>query len=383
VLPLVARWTTWLLGVGVMLFGGGSASTRALAPIVLSLTLGALLVGSFVLIRLFGSGWPRRRGVIALVAGLDVAFSLLILWLEGGWTAAFYEVAMTTVVLPAFVFGWSGALVSSAAFSAGHAVILLTSPDRPPGESLEFQVAALLNPWIVAGFVAVLARLLQRLEAVTARNLELAAREERWRIAREIHDGVAQQAYILALGLETAVELANRDDLAGLQQRLPSLEKLSRQALLEVRQYVAEARPLMLGERSLTTALAGLAREFSTVTRVPVELVLPEEAPELPSVVESALYRIAQESLSNVFKHATARQAWLTLSLDADRLALEVADDGVGVDPERASRGFGLEGMRRRVADRGGSLEIGPRPGGGACVRVTLPRKPRRGGSGR
>ncbi len=262
-------------------------------------------------------------------------------------------------------------MASSAGFAIGFLLILVSSPFAG---SLNAQVAALLNPWIVGAVVAVLADLLVRLERATARNLELAASEERWRIAREIHDGVAQQSYILALGLETAVELARREDLAGLQKGLPPLEKLSREALLEVRQYVAEGRPLMLGERSLGVALAGLGREFSTVSRIAVDVTAPDDEPELPAAEQGALYRVAQESLANVFKHAQAHHAWVTLRAADGHVELEVADDGCGPtgNGDRAP-GHGLIGMNERAALYGGELEAGPAAGGGYRVSARLP----------
>ena len=371
VIPLVARWATWLLGVGIVLLGGGSERTHALRWPLLGGTLGALLVGSLVAWRLFGQGWPKNRRAVALLAAADIGLSLYVLWLEGGWSSAFYELAMTSVMLPSFVFGAAGTIVASAAFTLGFLWILATSSDSG---SLNFAVASLINPWIVGGVVYVLADLLRRLERATARNLELAASEERWRIAREIHDGVAQQSYVLALGLETAVELARRGDLPGLEKALPPLEKLSRQALLEVRQYVAEGRPLIVGERSLGDALAGLAREFSTVSRVAIEVTAPDDL-ELPTAQQNALYRLAQESLANVFKHAEACRAWVSLRAEDGRVELEVADDGKGFDPSRPRDGFGLEGMRRRVGELGGTFAVEARPEGGTRVRISLPKE--------
>ena len=367
--PLVSRWATWLLGLGILLFGGGSERSHALWLPLVGGSLLALTAGSFVVLRLFGPDWPARRLPLLLLIAADLATSLFILWAEGGWTSAFYEYAMTSVMLPSFVFGALGVVLSSAVFSLGFLWVLMTSPYDG---SINYQVAALVNPWIVGAVVAVLADLLRRLQRANARNAELAANEERWRIAREIHDGVAQQSYVLALGLETAVELARRDDLAALRQRLPPLEKLARQALLEVRQYVVEGRPLMLGERALGTALGGLAREFATVTGVAVEVDASDEGPSLSASQQRAVYRVAQEALANVFKHAEARHARVSVRA-ADRwLELEVADDGRGLD-ERHADGFGIEGMRRRVAELGGTFSIGPRPGGGTCVRAKIP----------
>jgi signal transduction histidine kinase len=368
-IPLVSRWATWLLGVGILAFGGGSErSHQLLAPLIVG-SFVVLMAVSLLAVWLFGQGWPKQRAGLMLLVAIDIAASLFVLWLEGGWSSAFYELAMTSVMLPSFVFGALGVILASTAFALGFLAILLSSPSLG---LLNTQVAALLNPFIVGGVVAVLADLLRRLERATARNLELAAREERWRIAREIHDGVAQQSYMLALGLETAVELSRREDLAALQKSLPPLEKLSRQALLEVRQYVAEGRPLILGERSLGEALAGLGREFSTVTGVAVEVAVPDDVPVLSPVQRNAVYRVAQESLANVFKHAQARHAWVTLRLAPGQLALEIADNGRGIDPDPGD-GFGLDGMRRRVVELGGTFAVYRRSEGGTRVLANFP----------
>jgi signal transduction histidine kinase len=374
--PLVARWATWLLGLVISLLSGGSERTQALRLPLAIVTTTLLTLETIALCRLFDRGWPRRRDLVAVLVAVDLACGLVLMAVEGGWSTAYYELAMTGVMLPSFLFGLSGMIITAAAFSIGFLAILLV---QPSGDALTTQLATLLNPWIVGGVATVLGDLLRRLERAQARNLELAASEERWRIAREIHDGVAQQSYILVLGLETAVELTRRGDLASLERSLPPLEKLARQALLEVRQYVAEGRPLMLGERSLAAALTGLAREFSTVTSIPVEVSAPDPEPELPASQRNALYRLAQEGLSNVFKHAEAHRAWLHLLAEPTQDTLEIGDDGRGLPEGSLSdvpTGFGLDGMRRRVTELGGTFTVISHPGGGTILRATFPLLP-------
>ena len=371
--PLVARWATWLLGLVITLLGGGSERTQALRLPLAIVTTTLLTLETIALCRLFDRGWPRRRDQVAVLVAVDLAFSLVLMAVEGGWNTAYYELALTSVMLPSFLFGLSGMVVAAAAFSIGFLVILVA---QPFGGTLTTGFTLLLNPWIVGGVVAVLGDLLRWLERAQARNLELAASEERWRIAREIHDGVAQQSYILVLGLETAVELTRREDLVSLQGSLPALEKLARQALLEVRQYVAEGRPLMLGERGLTAALTGLAREFSTVTGIPVDVSVPDPEPELPTSLRNAIYSLAKEGLANVFKHAEASQAWLRLMAEPTDVTLEIADNGrgfPGIASSDVPTGFGLEGMRRRVAELGGTFTVTSHPGDGTLLRATFP----------
>jgi signal transduction histidine kinase len=371
--PLVARWATWLLGLVISLLGGGSERTQVLRLPLAIVTTTLLTLETIALCRLFDRGWPRRRDLVAALVAVDLALGLVLMAVEGGWSTAYYELAMTGVMLPSFLFGLSGMIVTASAFSIGFLAVLVT---QPSGDSLTTQLATLLNPWIVGGVVTVLGDLLRRLDRAQARNLELAASEERWRIAREIHDGVAQQSYILVLGLETAVELTRRGDLASLERSLPPLEKLARQALLEVRQYVAEGRPLMLGERSLAAALTGLAREFSTVTSIPVEVSAPDPEPELPASQRNALYRLAQEGLANVFKHAEAHRAWLHLLAEPTQDTLEIGDDGRGLPGGSLSdvpTGFGLDGMRRRVTELGGTFTVISHPGGGTILRASFP----------
>jgi signal transduction histidine kinase len=374
--PLVARWATWLLGLVISLLSGGSERTQALRLPLAIVTTTLLTLETIALCRLFDRGWPRRRDLVAVLVAVDLACGLVLMAVEGGWSTAYYELAMTGVMLPSFLFGLSGMIITAAAFSIGFLAVLLV---QPSGDALTTQLATLLNPWIVGGVATVLGDLLRRLERAQARNLELAASEERWRIAREIHDGVAQQSYILVLGLETAVELTRRGDLASLERSLPPLEKLARQALLEVRQYVAEGRPLMLGERSLAAALTGLAGELSTGTSVPVEVSAPDAEPALPASQRNALYRLAQEGLSNVFKHAEAHRAWLHLLAEPTQDTLEIGDDGRGLPEGSLSdvpTGFGLDGMRRRVTELGGTFTVISHPGGGTILRATFPLLP-------
>jgi signal transduction histidine kinase len=199
---------------------------------------------------------------------------------------------------------------------------------------------------------------------------ELAAQEERSRIAREIHDGIAQSIYMLSLNLEKAAEIA-RDD-----ERLGGLVGLAKEALLEVRHYIFDLKPLLAGDVSLAGTIRAQMREFSAVSGLPVELRLDGAERTVPPAIGSALYRITQEALANVFRHADAKSIEALLAFNGDGLLLEIRDDGRGfgvVGDGAGSQGRGLRNIHQRATEAGGAAEILSTPGQGTTVRVNLP----------
>jgi signal transduction histidine kinase len=211
--------------------------------------------------------------------------------------------------------------------------------------------------------------------ALSRQKEELAAQEERSRIAREIHDGIAQSIYMLSLNLEKAAEVA-RDD-ARLGQRLGGLVGLAKEALLEVRHYIFDLKPLLAGDASLASTIRAQMREFSAVSGLPVELSVDGSERNVPPAVGSSLYRITQEALANVFRHAEAKRIEARLSFNGEGLSLEIRDDGQGfsIDPSgnAASLGRGLRNIHQRASEAGGNAQILSAPGRGTTVRVTLP----------
>jgi len=201
---------------------------------------------------------------------------------------------------------------------------------------------------------------------------ELAALEERSRIAREIHDGVAQSIYMLSLQLETCAELADQDD-NGLGDRLKQLVGLSKQSLLEVRHYVFDLKPYLDGEKGLASMVENQVREFRSVAGVEADVEIKGEDHEVSAAVSACLYRVTQEALANVFKHAAASQVKAILEFRNDEVHLEVRDNGHGFDPETQIPGNGLKNMRQRAEELGGSFDLESAPGNGTQVSIRLP----------
>lgn len=213
----------------------------------------------------------------------------------------------------------------------------------------------------------------ERLEASLQRQAaELAAGEERAHLARELHDSVTQALFSMTLVTRTVELLMDRDPAAA-RDKLRMLGELQRDALAEMRSLIFELRPGSLEDQGLVQAL----RRHATAVegRIGIPITFEARAVErAPIEIEEALYRIAQEALHNVVKHARARRIRLSLSRVRDGLQLEVADDGVGFDPAVTGDGrLGLAGMRARAERVGGRLTIRSRRGGGTTVKVVVP----------
>lgn len=204
----------------------------------------------------------------------------------------------------------------------------------------------------------------------------LARAEERTRVARELHDTLLQSLTAIALQLEGASR--DKDASAELRERLARAIESARASAAEARRAIADLRTNPSADKPLAQALSALARSFMSETGVTVRVVATPDV-VLPRQIETELYRIAQEALTNIGKHARAKSVTLTLRRAKDSVRLAVSDDGVGI--ERAGKkgeGHGLRGMSERAALVGGSLSLARRRGGGTTVTVTLPVEARR-----
>ena len=205
-----------------------------------------------------------------------------------------------------------------------------------------------------------------------ARAREVAALEERQRLARELHDAVTQTLFSASLIADVLPALWERDPAQG-AARLDELRALTRGALAEMRSLLLELRPDALLEAGLADLLRQLVEAFTGRARVRATLAVEGQRP-VPPAVQVAFYRIAQEALNNVAKHAQAQSAAVTLRQDPERVELAVADDGRGFDPAAATAGhLGLRIMRERAAAAAAALVVTSRPGAGTRVALVWP----------
>jgi signal transduction histidine kinase len=206
-------------------------------------------------------------------------------------------------------------------------------------------------------------------QAMTA---ELAVTKERGRIAREIHDGIAQEVYMLGLGLETSLELADRDP-AAVKQPLQSLLPVARQTLLHTRNYLYDLKPLMDGDQQLPALAQSQVEEFTAITGLPVDLSVEGEERKIEFQRAAALYRMIQESLANVLKHAEAGHVTVVVTFEPEVIRIAIEDDGVGFDPASHHLGYGLTNIRERAEELSGGCEMVTTAGAGTVVRAWVP----------
>lgn len=208
-----------------------------------------------------------------------------------------------------------------------------------------------------------------------SRSMQVGVIEERNRLAREIHDTLAQGLSAVALHLESADALLESGvDPQRVQQSVQQALKMTRANLEEARRSVLDLRAAPLEGRPLAEALAELARERSGQDGPEVHFTEAGGSRPLPVRIETGLYRIAQEALNNVVQHAQAEHATVKLISTPEEVRLVVADDGRGFDPETAPQDrFGLVGLSERARLLGGSLRLETSPGEGTRVEVILP----------
>src|ERR687886_511712 len=230
--------------------------------------------------------------------------------------------------------------------------------------------AALARQAGVAAYAVRLTADLQR----SRERLVLAREEERRRLRNDLHDGLGPQLASLTLKIQTARLRLGHDPLA--ETVLTELAARTQAAVADIRRVVYDLRPPALDELGLLSALHESAAQHQGQEPggVQIRIEAPEHVPPLPAAVEVAAYRIANEALTNVVKHAAARTCALRLSVDAPAgtLRIEVQDDGRGIPPEHR-RGVGLISMRERAAELGGMLTVEAVRAGGTLVRARLP----------
>lgn len=199
--------------------------------------------------------------------------------------------------------------------------------------------------------------------------------DERQRMAREIHDTIAQGLTGIITQLEAAEHV--RHDSGEWQRHLDNALRLARDSLSEARRSVQAIRPQHLESERLPEAIGSVARQWSAISDVPAEVTTTGEPRALHPEVEVALLRTAQEALANVGRHAKASRVGLTLSYMGDVVTLDVRDDGAGFDPKAANgEGVGLTAMRQRVHRLAGKLEVESEPGAGTAISARVPALP-------
>jgi signal transduction histidine kinase len=210
----------------------------------------------------------------------------------------------------------------------------------------------------------------QELKELSAR-LVSAQEEERRAISRELHDEVGQSLSALLMEAGNAAARVPQDSTE-VRRHVESIKKLAEASVNVIRNMTLLLRPSMLDDFGLVPALEWQAREVSKRTGLRVQVAAEESADELPDELRTCIYRVVQEALHNIARHAHARLVKVVVRHEPRRIVLSVEDDGNGFDARRV-RGLGLVGMEERVNHLGGIFEVTSKPGAGTRVEVELP----------
>jgi signal transduction histidine kinase len=292
-----------------------------------------------------------RAPYVGLGVGADGSFPI---------TAEQGRVTAQTVALPVHHRGSQVGLLI-VGYDAGRP---LSAPDRALLSDLASHAGSAIHSLQLTASLRLGAQELQS----AREQLVLTREEERRRLRRDLHDGLAPTLAAAGLTAATAHDLVRRDP-AMAERVLDTLQGNLRAAVADIRTLVDELRPPAL-ELGLMTAIEERAAELGQVVDIRVDG--PEGLPTLPAAIEVAAYRILQEALMNVLKHADARHVVVQVRA-TDALTLDIHDDGVGTLARRRAGGLGVESMRERAAEVGGRCTVGAHDGGGTLVSVRLP----------
>ena len=324
-----------------------------------------------------GRSWSRRL-LIAVVVGANV-------WLTGlGHVSNNY---LLLSLLVAWV-GVSGslseglvALVLSLATFALSALLGLAASGQVAWSVLSSWSAGAIGGWLMARLFVRQTALASELQRLAVENASLgdkarqaAVLEERRRLARELHDSVTQSLYGISLQAEAGARALLDGEAQPAGVSLQEIQDTTREAQTEMRLLLFELRPPMLEEQGLAAALQARLRAVEARAGLSIRFDARGQG-ELTAESEQELYRIAQEALNNVLKHAHASQVDVSLTLAGGEATLEIHDDGIGMDTSASNHGGqGLAGIRERVERLGGRLVLDGSPRSGTCVRVEVPR---------
>lgn len=246
---------------------------------------------------------------------------------------------------------------------------LVVAP-RGPHESFNRHETELLQT--IAALTANTVRAVQLSDELRqSRQRIITAREdERRRLRRDLHDGLGPQLASQTLGLEAVEQLMTvHPDKA--RHLLASLKTQAQEAITDIRRLIYELRPPTLDDLGLVGALQQSAARYESET-LRFTFEIPEPLPELPAAVETAVYRISQEAMTNIVRHAQASQATIRLTCSGNHLVVAICDNGKGLSATDQT-GIGLQSMRERAAELNGRYLIESLPGGGTKVEARLP----------
>lgn len=358
------------VAISTLATGWGALTWRHWVVFVLSLAQGGLYVFS-----ISTRGWPIARRWLGLYFTVGPA-----LWIISGlllpttwWLGMTYFGQMFGVLSPPIVI--PGSLII-------NGIIVLYIARWNPANITPGLVMGFFFQWLggmaVYLFIFTIIRTSEKrghlvakleaaqreLETLRQKDVELATLRERERLARDLHDSLGHALTVMAVQLEAIQRLYKVDPERG-AEHVEELKALTRRSMADLRRSLDSLRAPGLGNHVLTEALQTLGIETGQRANLQIQCRVPPEADALSPAIAETLWRVAQESLANVEKHARARHVQLSVDLQPGLVALVVQDDGLGLPPQAESQPghYGLRGMRERVEGLGGTLTLSTRNG--------------------
>jgi signal transduction histidine kinase len=350
-------------------------------------TTSALLlaqIGIYLGIMIFGRQWPLPRNRLLLYFAVNLALWLIEYWLvpDVYWIVFAYIGQM---------FGLLPARFPIVATLFVSAILFASNAGWGPSESNRALLLGTLAVWaMLVVFMLFMSHLIQasqergqliaelqaakhELELAQQREAELAVLRERERLARDLHDSLGHALVTLSVQLE-AIQRLYRVDPETASGQVEELKAMTRTSMDTLRRSIAGLRAPSLEDRALRPALQALCVDFSERTGLDVACQISPTADDLRPAIAEALWRITQEALTNVEKHARAGSVTVSLTCEPDAVTLRVADDGVGLPAgaEACPNRFGLIGMRERLEGLGGALAL-QGDAAGTVVQARLP----------
>ncbi len=381
----ISVWVRWFLLIAWLLQFNYRPNFGDPVYIPTTLFAGSLLaLNGYVHYRIQSNRTVTRRWALALSVMDAVMVTAGIAISSSGFQNSFFvlyypALAMFAVVFTSFRLSFAWATMVAVVYAALSLVM-------EPGVEYEMKEEKILFTRIVVMYAVVAAvNLVSRFERI--RRRETAEREgelqrERIELSQNIHDTIAQSAYMIGLGIETAIELANAPNDEGRDELIAKLEaihSLSKSTMWELRHPI-DAGPIFEG-RELGRVLRSHASTFTTITSIPTEVVQTGEEPQLSMVTRRLLFAVAHNALTNAFRHSNATKVTMALHFEEERLRMSIADDGIGLPDDYEDRGHGFRNMRNDVERMGGVLEAVPGESGlGTAVTCTIPYAPTQGG---
>ncbi len=382
----ISVWVRWFLLIAWLL--QFNYRPNFAHPAYLPTTLFAvsvLVFNAYVHYRIRSNRTVTWRWALALGAVDAVMITAGIVISGSGFHNTFFvlyypALAMFAVVFTSFRLSFAWATMIAAAYTSLSLVL-------EPGVDLGIKEEKVLFTRIAVMYAVVAAvNLVSRFERIRRREAVERERElqrERMELSQTIHDTIAQSAYMIGLGIETAIELAEAregEDRDELLAKLSATHALSKSTMWELRHPI-DIGPIFEG-RELSRALKSHVSTFATITSIPTELVQSGREPPLPTVTRRLLFSIAHNAMTNAFRHARAEKVTISLSFEDEGLRMSVSDDGIGLPEGYEDRGHGFRNMRADAERMGGGLEVARDESGcGTIVTCAIPYEDHQGGS--